>query len=114
MVEPQILQIPTNSMSHKQDGAVLHFLKELPGVVWVFVLLLFFTIVYINYRDDFIPRIIDALIGAFLGLVVSTRTSRTNIATGKVEADTVSTRSMDNANVQAETISIEPKPKKGE
>jgi hypothetical protein len=86
----------------RPDGTILHFLKELPGVVWVFVMLIFFTIIYLNFRDDFIPRIIDALIGAFLGLVVSQRQRQPTVNAQKIETGDVITGD------------AEEKPKQGE
>lgn len=83
-----------------RDGRLLHFLKELPGWCVVSMALVFFTVMYLNTRDDFIPRIIDALIGAFLGLVVSQRPKpNTNI-----QADSVNPESMDNATVNTDSF----------
>lgn len=93
----------------RTDGAILHFLKELPGWVVVSGALIFFTAIYLTRQDDFIPRILDALIGAFLGLVVSQRprpTSATNINTETVQTDTVNTDQMD---VNTETVNIKEK-----
>ncbi len=94
-----------NLPSCRQDGAILHFLKELPGWVVVSGALIFFTAIYLTRADDFIPRILDALIGAFLGLVVSQRPRPTN----SITADTVQTDSVntDNMDVNTENVNIQ-------
>jgi hypothetical protein len=94
----------------QQDGYLLHFLKELPGWVVVSAALVFFTGIYMTTRDDFIPRILDALIGAFLGLVVSQRpkatpaTGDTNITTATVETPLVTTQKIDNSVINTDSI----------
>jgi hypothetical protein len=94
----------------RQDGALLHFLKELPGWVVVSAALIFFTAIYMMRADDFIPRIIDALIGAFLGLVVSQRPKApTNIKTETVTTDSVTTDSIDNSTVNTENLTVKEK-----
>lgn len=101
---------PTSTTHHPCDGALLHFLKELPGWVVVSGALIFFTAIYMTTRDDFIPRLLDALIGAFLGLVVAQRprptTSNTAITTDTVQTDTVNTDQMD---VTAENLNVKEK-----
>ncbi len=89
------------------DGPVLHFLKELPGWVVCFIALIFFTIVFIFTRDDFIPRIIDALLGGFLGSVVNQvrRGPATTITTDNVTAENV-----ESANTQSGDINTEAGP----
>jgi hypothetical protein len=61
------------SLPPQKDGPLLHFLKELPGWCIVGVFLVAFTTLWIVSHDDFVPRILDALMGAFLGLVVAQR-----------------------------------------
>lgn len=88
----------------RQDGPMLHFLKELPGWVVVSGALIFFTAIYLTRQDDFIPRILDALIGAFLGLVVSQRPRPTTaITTDTVQTDAVNTENMD---VTSDTVNV--------
>lgn len=50
----------------RQDGIVLHFLKELPAWCVIAIFMAAFLIVWQTSHDDFIPRILDALIGALL------------------------------------------------
>ncbi len=96
--------------TQSRDGVLLHFLKELPGWVVVSGALVFFTAIYLTTRDDFIPRILDALIGAFLGLVVGQRTrTGATINTETVTAESVKTDSMDNATVNTESINLDKK-----
>lgn len=98
------MEIPTLPVA-PQDGKLLHFLKELPGWVVVSAALVFFTAIYLARQDDFIPRILDALIGAFLGLVVAQRPKpTTNISADTVQTELVNTESMDQATVNAETV----------
>ena len=49
-----------------QDGASLHFLKELPAWVVIMVFVAAFLVSWFLSHADFIPRIIDGLIGALL------------------------------------------------
>ncbi len=83
-----------------RDGKILHFLKELPGWVVVSCALVFFTAIYLNSKDDFIPRIIDALIGAFLGLVVGQRPKPAT----QINAETVATGTVNNDSINDSTI----------
>src|SRR5688572_7832505 len=87
----------------RQDGAILHFLKEMPGWVVCFIALIFFTVVFIFTRDDFIPRIIDALLGGFLGSVVNQVRKGTSITADKVQTDAVNTEQMD---VTTDTVNL--------
>ncbi len=62
-----------------------------------------------------VERIIDALIGAFLGLVVAQRprppgATNTNISADTVKADELNTSSMDQATVNTDSIIVD-KPK---
>ena len=87
-----------------KDGKILHFLKELPGWVVVSGALVFFTVIYLNTKDDFIPRIIDALIGAFLGLVVGQRPK-----TPQVNTDTVNTGAINDSTINTENLNEKEK-----
>lgn len=72
-----------------RDGAILHFLKELP--VWCVLVLLIsiFLTVWQFSHDDFIPRIIDGLVG---GVLTSLMTNRGKSSTAPtVSADTINT-----------------------
>lgn len=80
---------PTPILPPRQDGALLHFLKELPGWVVVSAALIFFTAIYLVRQDDFIPRILDALIGAFLGLVVAQRPRPTAPSRSTVSTESI-------------------------
>jgi hypothetical protein len=91
----------------RQDGPVLHFLKEMPAWVILGLFILIFLMMYRISTDDFIPRIIDGLVGALLTAIVAQRpkpavpTSNTNVS-----AETLETKSMDNATVNTENIGI--------
>lgn len=96
-----------NNVTVNSDGKLLHFLKELPGWVVVSGALIFFTAIYMTTRDDFIPRILDALIGAFLGLVVAQRPKppgNTSVVADNINTPEVRTESMDNASIRAENV----------
>lgn len=58
----QVQQLPLP----RQDGYLLHFLKELPAWVILGMFTAGFLIVWQFSHDDFIPRIIDGLVGALL------------------------------------------------
>lgn len=90
----------------QKDGKLLHFLKELPGWVVVSAALVFFTAIYMARADDFIPRILDALLGAFLGLVVAQRPKPTNINTDTLQTDSVTTETIDNSTVNTDTLNV--------
>ena len=78
-----VTQLP----SMTPDGPVLHFLKELPAWFVVGIFLMFFSFLYLYTRDDFIPRIIDALIGALLTAVISNRRQQSNSTNVTVPGD---------------------------
>lgn len=108
------MELPSTTVNSRPDGVLLHFLKELPGWVVVSGALLFFTAIYMVRADDFIPRILDALIGAFLGLVVAQRprpTSATQITTGTVETPIVNADSITDSTVNTENLNLENKEK---
>lgn len=94
----------------RSDGVILHFLKEAPA--W-FVIALFvgaFLIVWNVSHDDFIPRIIDGLIGALLTSIVGQRPkvapATQNITTDTVTTDSVNTDQMD---VTTENVNLKEK-----
>lgn len=88
-----------------QDGWVLHGLKEMPGWVICFSLILVFLTVWQFTHDDYIPRIIDGLVAA---LLLSIRTGARN---NTIKTDELNTESMDSANITAETVTTDKKPK---
>lgn len=55
------------------DGRLLHFLKEMPPWVVLGIFVGIFLIVWQAAHDDFIPRIIDGLVGALLTSIVAQR-----------------------------------------
>lgn len=61
-----------------QDGKFLHFLKETPAWVIIGLFVGAFLIVWQYSHDDFIPRIIDGLVGALLTSIVAQRPKATN------------------------------------
>lgn len=89
----------------RQDGAVLHFVKELPA--WI-ILGLFtgtFLAVWQVSHDDFIPRIIDGLIGALLLSIQRAKTvPQTNIKTDTVETDAVNTDSITDSTFNTKNV----------
>lgn len=97
--------------SVRPDGAFLHFLKELPS--WVVLLILFGGVltVYQFQRDDFLPRILDAVLGGLLTTLISNRpraaATTTNIDT--VTTDSVNTETMPDATVNTETMNLKEK-----
>ncbi len=86
----------------RQDGAILHGLKECPAWVIIALFVAAFLIVWNISHDDFIPRIIDGLIGALLTSIIAQRPkAATNIKTDSVDAAT-----MDNANIHADNLNV--------
>ncbi len=91
-----------------QDGRFLHFLKELPAWCVIGLFVGAFLVVWNFSHDDFIPRIIDGLVGALLTSIIAQRPKQVPT----INADAVNTDSMDNAAVNADTINLTDK--KGE
>jgi hypothetical protein len=78
--------------SQSSDGWLLHFLKELPAWVIIFMFVVMFLVIWQLSHDDFIPRIIDALVGALLTSIVAQRpktSPATNITTDSVNAENI-------------------------
>lgn len=65
--------VATLEPPRRQDGLVLHFLKELPAWCVLTLLIGIFLTVWQLSHDDFIPRIIDGLVGAVLTSIVGQR-----------------------------------------
>lgn len=57
----------------RQDGVIIHALKEFPAWCIIGLFVAAFLIVWNISHDDFIPRIIDGLIGALLTSIVGQR-----------------------------------------
>lgn len=74
-----ISQIPVATLEppRRQDGAFLHFLKELPAQYVLVALILIFLGMFQMTQNDFIPRIIDSLIASVLTVLVTTRRQAT-------------------------------------
>lgn len=70
-----ITQLPVASIEppRRADGALLHFLKELPAWVILGIFVVAFLTVWQLSHDDFIPRIIDGLVGALLTSIIAQR-----------------------------------------
>jgi uncharacterized membrane protein YeaQ/YmgE (transglycosylase-associated protein family) len=90
-----------------QDGYVLHFLKELPAWVILGMFTGAFLAVWQVSHDDFIPRIIDGLVGALLTSIVAQRPKAPVVPPTNITADSVNPSSMDNAVVNAESLNVE-------
>lgn len=67
------MSIEQTIVTPRQDGVLLHFLKELPAWCVIGLFVSAFLAVWQLSHDDFIPRIIDGLIGALLTAIVSNR-----------------------------------------
>jgi len=94
-------------LEQRQDGAVLHFLKETPAWCVIGLFVAAFLLVWNISHDDFIPRTIDGLIGALLTSIVGqSRKPSTNIKTESVNTDTVNTDQMD---VTTENVNLKEK-----
>ncbi len=94
----------------RTDGAILHFLKETPAWCVIGLFVAAFLLVWNISHDDFIPRIIDGLIGALLTSIVGqSHKPSTNIKTDTVETDSVNTASMDQSTVNAKNLNVKEK-----
>lgn len=85
------------------DGRILHSLKETPAWVVIGIFVVVFLIVWNISHDDFIPRIIDGLMGALLTSIIGQRSKgSTNI---KTEGD-VNTESMSDATINTDSVNL--------
>ncbi len=76
----------------RTDGPVLHFLKELPAWCVIGIFVAAFLTVWQFSHDDFIPRILDGLIGALLTAIVSNRSKPPTVsAAGNIETGDITT-----------------------
>lgn len=103
------------AVTPRVDPIALHFLKELPPWVVIGLFVAAFLVVWNMSHDDFIPRIIDGLIGALLTSIVAQRPKQT--PTTAITADTVETPAvhadvMPDAVVNAETFNVKDDKKK--
>lgn len=89
-----------------QDNALLHFLKELPAWVILTVMIIIFLVYYHFAREDFVPRIIDGLVGALLTAIVGQagRKTGTTISADTVQTPNLNTESMPDATINTGTI----------
>ncbi len=93
------------------DGRFLHFLKEMPAWCIIGMFVGAFLAVWQLSHDDFIPRIIDGLVGALLTSIIGQRPKgATNINTDTVETPSVQTDTITDSTVNAETLTVR-KPK---
>ena len=100
------------------DGKILHFLKELPAWCVLTLLAFGFAVMWQLSHDDFIPRIIDGLIGGILASVMGQRPrpaavqpTTQNITAETVQAESVNPESMDHAVVNADNFNSDKKEK---
>ena len=106
-----------NNQPTSQDGKTLHFLKETPAWCVLTLLIVIFSVMWNLTRDDFIPRIIDGLIGGVLASVMGQRPRTTvtppatNIQAETITAESVNPASMDHAVVNADNFNSENKEK---
>jgi hypothetical protein len=89
------------------DGLLLHFLKELPAWCVITVLIVIFLGAWFLTHADFIPRILDALLG---GLMTSIISQRPKPAT-TIKADTVDADTIDHSTVNATNLNVKNKEK---
>lgn len=97
------------------DPVALHILKELPPWVVIGLFVAAFLIVWNMSHDDFIPRIIDGLVGALLTSIVAQRpkqTPTTAITADTVETPALNAEMMPDAVVNAETFNVKDAKKK--
>lgn len=82
-----------------KDGKLLHFLKECPAWIILCFLLIIFLGYYHVTRDDFVPRIIDNLVGAVLATLVGVASK--NFRSGDFRAGAV-----DESRISADTVNL--------
>lgn len=97
----------------QRDGYILHFLKEIPAWVILGMFTGAFLAVWQVSHDDFIPLIIDGLVGALLTSIVAQRPKgpqpTTTITADTVETPAVTTEKIENSTVNTETLNVENK-----
>jgi hypothetical protein len=105
------------NLEPRQDGSVLHFLKELPAWCVIGVFVGTFLVVWNISHDDFIPRIIDGLVGALLtsivGQVRKSIPTTTNIKTDTLETPAVATDTITDSTVNTENLTVRKSNKTG-
>ena len=76
-----VTQVPIATIDppKRQDSSMLHFLKEFPAWCILTLLIGVFLTMWQLSHDDFIPRIIDGLVGALLTAIIAQR-PRPNMA----------------------------------
>lgn len=79
----------------QQDGAVLHFLKEVPAYCVLFVVFSLMVAVYLSTNDPFIQRLLDGSMGALFATLVSNRQRQPTISANKIETGDVNTGSQE-------------------
>lgn len=94
-------------MTPQPDGAILHFLKEVPAWVVIGIFVAAFLAVWQASHDDFIPRIIDGLVGALLTSIVG----QVRKPAPTINTDTVNTETIDTTAVNAENLNVDNKEK---
>ena len=93
----------------RQDGVLLHFLKELPAWCVISQLIIVFLAAWFVTQADFIPRIIDALLGGLMTSIVGqVRRQPPTTQIDTVKTDSVATSSMDNAAITTDSINVRP------
>jgi len=91
----------------RQDGVLLHFLKELPAWCVISQLIIVFLAAWFVTQADFIPRIIDALLGGLMTSIVGqVRRQPPTTQIDTVKTDSVNANSMDQATVNADTVNL--------
>ncbi len=88
MTEGSNLPLPPIS-PQRPDGAFLHFLKELPAWCVIGIFVGAFLGTWQLSHDDFIPRIIDGLVGALLAVIVSNKSRQPTISAGQISTGDV-------------------------
>lgn len=75
----------------RQDGVVLHFLKEVPAYCVLFVVFSLMVAVYLSTNDPFIQRLLDGSMGALFTALVSNRQKQPTVSANKIETGDIST-----------------------
>lgn len=103
MADPGTTTTTSTFATLEPDGKILHFLKELPAWCILFMLITFFTVFFQLRHDDFVPRIIDGLVGAMLTALVGARPkgqpSNVDVSADTIKADSINPASMPDANI---------------
>ncbi len=109
IIDPAKLNVPAASLQaatqRQIDGYILHFLKELPSWCILAILIGIFLFYYNLSQADFIPRIIDGLVG---GLLTSLIGAARSALKGSSQHTDIKAENIEKANTESGDVVASP------